>query len=1004
MFAKLTCREPAFSESVWLSRGDGARVLQRCCRNNYACATVAPRCALLHLYIVRTRRFPSPEVIFSLPSLPSGFAVGFWFWRLISRSLWYARLKTHQYPSDDARLQLFHAPGTVKCTMRTILATVLLLLLPAPPLRAQEKIEYPALKQRLERGNYAEALAGYQELAKTEKSPPVAFIGQAACYRALGENVKALDALDAGLKLSPENADILAHRADLFYSLGKWDDALKDAEAAIKKQADHFLARWVRARILRDKGDLTNADIEMRWFVKAYTEAAAAEKEITDPEKLLIIAQAGIENATTHNKPDQIKFVLQEILRDAIKHDVDCWEAEALAGKLLLEKHNRADAANAFDAAIKINPKACDALVGKGLIALERMDLGEAERLADVALKVNPKHTAALRLKADVRLSAVDHVGAEKILLIAKAVNGREESTLARLAAIRQFRDDKAGYAAHIKEVEGFDSKPAEFYTVLGTLFSDSRQFEIAAECFQKASIYRPALPAAKAGLGLLYYTQGREAEAMATLKAAMKTDPFNVKVDNALLVLEELAEYTNVETPHFVIRFDKKNDKILAEFLAEVLENTFAEYTKKYGFTPTQKIIVEVFARRQIFSGRIAMLPGIPGAVQGACTGPLIALPSPRADGGVRLYNWAIVVRHELTHAFNLLQTTHRVPIWLTEGLAVRAENTQRFIQVMPILRERLNAGTTFDLDSITWAYKRFSQPTDVALAYYQGSLYVEYIAKAHGGEAGIAKLLDAYHNTADTTAALKAAFGVSKADFDAGYRKFLEQVVSAGGGHHSDKPMTFAELEVANKKNPEDHDIAARLAAEYIRRDKSDEAKKLVEAIRAKEKGHPLACVVLSRLQRRAKDDAGAKATLEEAAKANPDDGRVLLELGKLYFEQKDYDKAAMTFEKGRTVAAGDADWLSMLVKVYGVANKSERLAGVLAEQTLMTPDDLALQIRLAKLYTNAGKHADAERTARAALYIDLMNAEAKELLLTALAAQKKDKEVEAIRKRYE
>jgi Flp pilus assembly protein TadD len=87
-----------------------------------------------------------------------------------------------------------------------------------------------------------------------------------------------------------------------------------------------------------------------------------------------------------------------------------------------------------------------------------------------------------------------------------------------------------------------------------------------------------------------------------------------------------------------------------------------------------------------------------------------------------------------------------------------------------------------------------------------------------------------------------------------------------------------------------------------------------------------------------------------------------------------------------------------------VYGVANKPDLLAGVLAEQILANPDDLALHVRLAKLYTNAGKHADAERVARAALYIDLTSAEAKELLLGALAAQKKDKEVEAIRKRYE
>jgi predicted Zn-dependent protease len=863
--------------------------------------------------------------------------------------------------------------------------------------------DYPALRQRLQRGNYAEALAGYDEYAKTEKAP-AAFIGQAMCHRITGDFTKALDALDAGLKLTPDNPSLLAHRADVFYALGKWDDAAKDAEAAIKKQTDHFLARWTRARILRDKGDLAAADTEMRWFVKAYTDASNAEKEITDADKLLIVAEAGIENAITHNKPDQFKFVLNEVLRDTLKHDPDCWQAEYLSGKLLLEKHNRADAADAFDAALKINPKACEALVGKGLVALERMDFAEAERLADVALKVNPKHPGALRLKAEVRIVEADRITAEKLLLIAKTINPRDESTLARLAALAQFRGDKAGFAALVKDVEAFDSKPAQFYTDLGTLLSDSRQFAPAAECFEKAAALRPTLPAAKAGLGLLYYTQGREAEALATLRAATKADPFNVKVDNAIKVLEEIGEYATSETPHFVIRFDKKNDKVLAAFLEDVLEDTFAELSKRYGFTPPQKIIVEVFARRQIFSGRIAMLPGLPGAVQGACTGPIIALPSPRADGGGRAYNWAVVVRHELTHAFNLLQTTHRVPIWLTEGLAVRSENTTRFGQVAPILRDRLAAGTVFDLDTITRAYKRFSQPTDVVLAYYQGLLYVEYITKTHGGEAAIAKLLAAYATTSETSAALKTAFGVEKADFEIGYRKYLAEVVKAAGGRRPEKAMTFAELEAAHAKNPDDLDLASRLAGALLARGKSDEAKKLADAIRAKEKGHPFASIVSARLLRRAKDDAGAKAVLEESATANPDDGRVLLELGKLYLDTKDTEKAAATFEKGRKTAPGDADWLDLLARVYGASNEPELLAGVLAEQARANPDDLALHLRLAKLYTNAGKHADAERVARAALYIDLLNAEAKELLLGALAAQKKDKEIEAIRKRYE
>ncbi len=869
--------------------------------------------------------------------------------------------------------------------------------------RADPKPDYPALKQRLQRGNYAEALAGYDELATKEKLP-LAFMGQAACYRAQGENAKALDAIDIGLKASPDNPDLLAHRADLLFALGKWEAATKDAEAAIKRDSKHFLARWVRARVLRDNGDLAGADTEMRWFVKTYTDAATRDQEIKDAEKLLIVAHAGIENATTHNKPDQIKFILQELLRDAVKHDADCWQAEYLSGRLALDKHDREIAANAFDAALKINPKAAEALVGKGLIAFDRMEFAEAERQADLALKVNSKHPGALRLKADVRFAESDPASAEKLLLAAKAINARDESTLARLAALRHLARDDKGFALACKEVEAFDSKPAQFYLELGNSLTDARQFTIASECFQKASALRPALPGPKAGLGLLLYLQGREPEAMAALKSAMKADPFNVKADNALKVLEELAEYATTETPHFVIRFDKKNDKVMAAFLAELLEETFAELAKQYDYTPPGKILVEIFARQQMFSGRIALLPGLPGAVQGACTGPLIALPSPRADGGKRTYNWAVVVRHELTHAFNLLQTSHRSPIWLTEGLAVRAENTKRFGQVALILRDRLGAGTAFDLDTIARAYKRFNQPADVMLAYYQGLLYVEYIAKTHGGEEAVAKLLNAYKNGTDTAAALKAALGVEKTDFEAGYRKHLADVVKATTPRRPDRVLTFAELEAAHKAAPDDLDLAARLAGEYVRRDKLDDAKNLADAVRAKEKGHPFASIVTSRLLRRAKDDAGAKTVLEEAADANPEDGRVLLELGRFYFELKEYDKAAATLESGRKAAPGEADWLEQLAKVYDIAKKPDLLVQVLSDMSVANPDDLALHIRLAKLHANANRHADAERVARLSLYIDVLNAEAKDLLFAALAAQKKDKEIEALRKRYE
>src|SRR5262249_42088439 len=145
-----------------------------------------------------------------------------------------------------------------------------------------------------------------------------------------------------------------------------------------------------------------------------------------------------------------------------------------------------------------------------------------------------------------------------------------------------------------------------------------------------------------KAGLGLLLMQLGREPEAKLQLEAAFKADPFHVRVSNSLKVLKHLDAYETRETPHFVIKYDAKADKAFAAWLADYLEEWHAEFAKLYGFAPPGKIIVEVFATREMFSGRVLSLPGLPGAAQGASTGPLIALPSPNVDGAKRLYNWA--------------------------------------------------------------------------------------------------------------------------------------------------------------------------------------------------------------------------------------------------------------------------------------------------------------------------------------------------------------------------
>jgi cellulose synthase operon protein C len=856
-------------------------------------------------------------------------------------------------------------------------------------------------RQRLQRGNVAEARAAFEAVGKNPQTAARAAAGIARCWRTEGENSRALAVIDDAIKAVPEDADLRAERADLLYSLGQWDDALKEAEAIIAKNEKHFLARWVKARVLRDKGDLPAADKEVRWFVRVYSDAENADKPITDSELLRIVGQAGAENALWNNRPQQFSFILNEVYRDALKHDPDCWQAEDLAGRMLLDKHNRADALDAFDKALKINPKAAEAMVGKGLVAFDSLDLKDAEHYADEALKTNGKHPGALRLKADVLIAGGDLPNAERLLTAAKIINPRDEAALARLAACYHLMSKPDEVAKLARQAESFDAKPAVFYRDLGAALEARKHYVKAEECFRKAAELRPMLPAAKAGLGLLLMRTGREAEAKTTLEAALKADPFNVRVSNSLRVLKHLDGYQTIETPHFVLKFDGKSDQVLAAFLADYLEETHAELKKQFAYEPPGKVLIEVFSTREMFSGRTIALPSLPDAAAGACTGRVISFPSPKAEA--RPFNWARVIRHELTHAFNLIQTDNRVPHWLTEGLAVRSEGGERPLSWMSVLRQHHASGRLLDLDNITMAFVRPRGPDDWPLAYCQALLYVEYTEKTYG-ETAIAKLLDAYRTGGTAATALKNALGADKADFESGYRKYVEDVVKASGPRRrTDKPMTFVELEAAYKKSPDDADIMARLAAEYVRRNKSAEASKLAEAALAREKGHSLASLVKARLLARAKDGAAALKVLEEAAKENPDDSRVLVALGKAYIEAKEPAQAAEMFERGRKAAPLDGDWLTELARLYTVLKKNAELASVLSEIARRDPDDLVARVKLARLLLDKTP-VQAERFAREALFIDVMNEEARELLLEALRSQKKDAEAAKIAKRFE
>src|SRR5262249_61644678 len=117
------------------------------------------------------------------------------------------------------------------------------------------------------------------------------------------------------------------------------------------------------------------------------------------------------------------------------------------------------------------------------------------------------------------------------------------------------------------------------------------------------------------------------------------------------------LDKYATIKTPHFHLRYDAKNDAVLARFMAKYLEDIYAELAEQFQYRPKGPILVELFSKHEMFSGRVVALPDL--HTVGACTGKMMAMVSTQDQSHVvpKPFDWNRVVRHELVHIFNLEQ-----------------------------------------------------------------------------------------------------------------------------------------------------------------------------------------------------------------------------------------------------------------------------------------------------------------------------------------------------------
>jgi tetratricopeptide (TPR) repeat protein len=664
-------------------------------------------------------------------------------------------------------------------------------------------------------------------------------------------------------------------------------------------------------------------------------------------------------------------------------------------GELFLEKYNRTDAVRSFREALLADPEWAPARVGLAR-ALAESNPAAADAEVAGALKIDPDLVEAHLFIAERELDEGRREEARAAIDRALAVNPSSLPARALVAAIAHLEGRTADFDAEVKRALAINPRYGEIYRVAGDHAARNYRFDEAVPLARRAITIDADNSRAHADLGMHLLRTGDEEGARQALERAFRVDPYDVITYNLLSLLDTLETFVTVESGLLRIRFHQDEAPILREYAVPLAEQALATLSKRYGFTPKGPILVEIFPRHDDFAVRNAGLPGMIGAL-GACFGRVVTMDSPRAQPP-GTFNWQATLWHELAHVITLQMSNQRVPRWLTEGVSVYEEALARpeWGRDMEIAFAR-----AFDKEEILKVRDLnagFTRPETIALAYYEASLLIGHIVRAHGPPV-LTTLLKTYAQGLDGEAALVKALGVTVDQLQAAFTKSLDERFAPLAAALREPPgfnpsADLAALRAAAAQHPGSYPVQLALGRALAA---SGDA---AGAIAALERA---TAVVPSATGR-----DSARAALIEAALAAGDRARAMQELETLLaHDHTDVEAARQLLELAE--AAGDqrrARAAERVATLDPFDAGPHRVLGVLALER-KDADGATREFRaalaagpvdragahcdLAEGYLMAGRATDAKREALAALEIAPTFERAQELLLRTVEGRR-------------
>ncbi len=632
--------------------------------------------------------------------------------------------------------------------MARALSLALALSLSLPCLaRAQDESTAAAA---LAHGALDEAASGYRALGGASGHVG---LGRVAMLRG------AYDEAAAEARLAGEGTDAQTLLGEALAARGQLDEA----EAALRTVADRpeaHRARVMLARVLVRRSRTAEARPLLMALVHAYNDHTIAS---TDAEGLAYVGMATAMLGSAHDANDAFTA--------SARVDRGRVETELEWAELFLAHDDAGHAEECIRDALATSPHdaRARALLARIVLA-QSWDFGAARDALDEALAVNPSLVPAYVTLAGLAIRDEDYVTADRRLDEALAIDPVDLEALSVRAALRFVASDSRSFERALTAVLSVSPGYSTAYSIVADYADWAHRYEEIIALARRALALDPHDARAEATLGVNLLRRGDEEEGLAALRGAFSRDHFNVRVFNLLRLFEgPLArEYETFESAPFVFRMHRGERALLERYVPRTLAAAYGDMRRRYRFTPSGPVHVELFSTQQHFAVRTTGLPSL--GAQGVCFGRVVTALSPR--GGP--FDWAEITTHELSHVFHVQMSHGRVPRWFTEGLAEhettlarpswRREDDYR-------LYRALAQGAFPPIRDLSFAFTHARSADAMLTAYYGAWRVVAYLDQRFGF-AVLPRMLREWGRGRPTADVFRRVLHVSADDVDRDFR----------------------------------------------------------------------------------------------------------------------------------------------------------------------------------------------------------------------------------------